>query len=96
MPSSSVDSSVSYFAITHCNFFPFSKPVKLSGAFMMQIYKIIKLHALSLLFVSSFNVLGTECKIKNKDLTYEITSSVYSYSNATKTGNCRCKIGYFH
>ncbi|CAC9493664.1 hypothetical protein [uncultured Gammaproteobacteria bacterium] len=61
---------------------------------MMQIYKIIKLHALSLLFVGSFNVLGTECKIKNKDLTYEITSSVYSYSNATKTGNCRCKIGY--
>jgi hypothetical protein len=37
MPSSSVDSSVSYFAITHC---------------------------------------------------------IYSYSNITKTGNCRCKTGY--
>ena len=56
--------------------------------------KIIKLHVLSLLFVGSFNVLGTECKIKNKDLIYEVTSSIYSYSNVTKTGNCRCKTGY--
>jgi hypothetical protein len=39
-------------------------------------------------------VLGTECKIKNKDLIYEVTSSIYSYSNVTKTGNCRCKTGY--
>ncbi|VVH56641.1 hypothetical protein BAZOLSSOX_2100 [uncultured Gammaproteobacteria bacterium] len=61
---------------------------------MMRIYKIIKLHALSLLFVGSFNVLGTECKIKNEDLIYEITSSVYSYSNDTKTGTCKCKAGY--
>jgi hypothetical protein len=59
-----------------------------------RIYKIIKLHALSLLFVGSFNVLGTECKIKNEDLIYEITSSVYSYSNDTKTGTCKCKAGY--
>ena len=56
--------------------------------------KIIKLHVLSLLLVGSFNVLGTECKIKNKDLIYEVTSSIYSYSNVTKTGNCRCKTGY--
>jgi hypothetical protein len=32
--------------------------------------KIMKLHVLSLLLVGSFNVLGTECKIKNKDLIY--------------------------
>jgi hypothetical protein len=56
--------------------------------------KIIKLHVLGLLFVGSFNVLGTECKIKNKDLIYEVTSSVYSYSNDTKTGTCKCKAGY--
>jgi hypothetical protein len=40
--------------------------------------KIIKLHVLSLLFVGSFNVLGTECKIKNKDLIYEVTSSIFN------------------
>jgi hypothetical protein len=54
--------------------------------------KIIKLYVLSLLFVGSFNVLGAECKVKNKDLTYEITSSVYS--NNTKIGTCKCKAGY--
>jgi hypothetical protein len=54
--------------------------------------KIIKLYVLSLLFVGSFNVLGAECKVKNKDSTYEITSSVYS--NNTKIGTCKCKAGY--
>ncbi len=56
--------------------------------------KIIKLSVLGLLFVGSFNVLGVNCEAKNKHLTYKITSSIYSYSNDTKTGTCKCKAGY--
>ncbi|VVH56665.1 hypothetical protein BAZOLSSOX_1735 [uncultured Gammaproteobacteria bacterium] len=60
--------------------------------------KIIKLYALGLLLISSFNVLGATCKISGHILfkegitSYFISSSVYSYKDNIST--CRCKSGY--
>ena len=70
--------------------------------------KIIKLYALGLLLISSFNVLGSTCKILDHHIffkdgevpsqpptiatSYFISSSVYSYEDNIST--CRCKSGY--
>ncbi len=60
--------------------------------------KIIKLYALGLLLISSFNVLGVTCNIvdhifsQDGITSYSVSSSVFSYKDNTAT--CKCRSGY--
>ena len=72
--------------------------------------KIIKLYALGLLLISSFNVLGVTCRIVDYDIdifsqdeepvqimppnTYRVSSSVFSYIPESNTATCKCRSGY--
>ena len=66
--------------------------------------KIIKLYALGLLLISSFNVLGTTCNIIDSNIfsqdekehqpTYSISSSVFSYTPESNIATCKCRSGY--
>ena len=59
--------------------------------------KIIKLYALGLLLISSFNVLGTTCNIidsNHEQPTYSISSSVFSYTPESNIATCKCRSGY--
>ncbi|CAC9588908.1 hypothetical protein [uncultured Gammaproteobacteria bacterium] len=70
--------------------------------------KIIKLYALGLLLISSFNVLGVTCNILSTGpdislqdgeepsllLSYSVSSSVFSYTPEDNIATCKCRSGY--